>query len=363
MLQCRLLGGGLMDGVEASERGSRGERVAAGAAWVGATTAAEALEGTNRLRVWVRIRIHQHFRRSKLARKGCPAWAPKAGSRTHMGGKAARRAFSKERQEERLAKILAAAGVASRRASEEIIFAGRVTVNGIIERSPQCSIYVDGRSLPKREPDRLYFCLNKPKGYICTSSTKEGGSRRVVDLFDEWLDVWMEKHPGGMRPRLFTVGRLDVQTTGLLLVTNDGDWAQEVMHPSSGVTKEYIATTDVPPTRRQLATIEQGCEASRQHCSVDGAFVKPVYVGLVEQDPRSASRVVIEVADGRNREVRRLIENAGLQAIKLKRTRIGGLRLSRKLLPGQFTAIYSHEVKQVLNKAAQSSFATTIVPH
>ncbi|GBG79478.1 hypothetical protein CBR_g29624 [Chara braunii] len=143
----------------------------------------------------------------------------------------------------RLSKVLAAAGVASRRSCEDLIFAGKVTVNGQVITVPQTqvdprkdSIYVNGNQLPRKAAPKLYFILNKPKGYICSNA--EGGKRLVVDLFEDFMDEWRKKNPGVPKPRFFTVGRLDVATTGLLLVTNDGDFAQKVAHPSSGITKE-----------------------------------------------------------------------------------------------------------------------------
>lgn len=149
------------------------------------------------------------------------------------------------RETERLSKVLAAAGVASRRACEELIFTGRVTLNGAVCLVPQTpvdqardSIYVDGRSLPKKLPPKLYFVVNKPKGYICSSGTTAEGGKTAISIVDEYMSVWRKRNAGVPPPRLFTVGRLDVATTGLLLITNDGAFAQRVAHPSSGLTKE-----------------------------------------------------------------------------------------------------------------------------
>ncbi|PKU85018.1 23S rRNA pseudouridine2604 synthase [Dendrobium catenatum] len=141
--------------------------------------------------------------------------------------KAARRFYNQNiKESKRLSKVLAAAGVASRRSSEELIFGGKVTVNGSVCTSPQTrvdlskdSIYVNGNRLSKRLPPKLHFALNKPKGYIC-SNGKEPKS--VVSLFDDYWKSWNKTNPGLPRPRLFTAGRLDVATTGLIIVTNDG---------------------------------------------------------------------------------------------------------------------------------------------
>lgn len=147
------------------------------------------------------------------------------------------------RETERLSKVLAAAGVASRRACEDMIFAGRVTLNGDVCLVPQTavdlgrdSIYVDGRSLPKKMPPKFYFLVNKPKGYICSGTSESG--KTAISILDEYMGVWRKRNAGVPPPRLFTVGRLDVATTGLLLITNDGAFAQRVAHPSSGLTKE-----------------------------------------------------------------------------------------------------------------------------
>nr|GMC54701.1 putative ribosomal large subunit pseudouridine synthase SVR1, chloroplastic [Ipomoea batatas] len=144
---------------------------------------------------------------------------------------------------QRLSKILAAAGVASRRSSEELIFEGRVTVNGSVCKTPQTRvnpekdiIYVNGNRLSKRLPPKLYFALNKPKGYICSCGEKE--TKSVMNLFDDFMKSWNKRHPGEPKPRLFTVGRLDVATTGLIIVTNDGEFAHKISHPSSNLSKE-----------------------------------------------------------------------------------------------------------------------------
>uniref|UniRef100_A0A2P2KC49 Uncharacterized protein LOC8270333 isoform X3 n=1 Tax=Rhizophora mucronata TaxID=61149 RepID=A0A2P2KC49_RHIMU len=144
--------------------------------------------------------------------------------------KAARRFYNENFRaspQQRLSKVLAAAGVASRRTSEELIFDGRVTVNGSVCNTPQTRvdpardvIYVNGNRLPKKLPPKVYLALNKPKGYICSSGEKE--SKSVMPLFDDYLKSWHKRNPGLPKPRLFTVGRLDVATTGLIIATNDG---------------------------------------------------------------------------------------------------------------------------------------------
>jgi 23S rRNA pseudouridine2605 synthase len=207
----------------------------------------------------------------------------------------------------RLSKHLAASGIASRRACEELIFAGRVKVNGNVALLPQTmvdendTILVDGKSLEGVEK-KVYFILNKPAGYICTAS-KATSSKIVLDLFQD------------VPERIFTVGRLDKDTTGLLLLTNDGHFANQVIHPSSNIQKEYLAKTSSEISPEHLIAISNGT-------LVEGVFVKPVRVSKVRR-----GTVKITVGEGKKREVRLLLEAAGLEVKELARIRIGSLQL------------------------------------
>lgn len=209
---------------------------------------------------------------------------------------------------------MAAAGVASRRACEELIFAGRVKVNGELALLPQTmvnendQITVNQRALGKAE-SKVYYMLNKPKGYICTALSNEK-TNRVLDLFE------------GVDERLFTIGRLDKDTEGLLLVTNDGHFANRVIHPSSNVHKEYLAKTDQEITPEHLTAISSGT-------LVQGVYVKPTSVKKVRR-----GTVKVAVAEGKKHEVRLLLEAAGLQVKELTRIRIGGLLLGALPLGG-----------------------------
>lgn len=207
----------------------------------------------------------------------------------------------------RLSKALAAAGIASRRACEELIFAGRVSVNGKTILVPQTQvdwekdlIQVDGETV-RAEQKKVYYMLNKPMGYICTS-VRPGKKPIVLDLFpaDE---------------RLFTVGRLDRETTGLLLVTNDGHFANQVIHPSSNITKEYLVKTTSEITAEHLQTLGEGAR-------VDEKWVRPVSVFKVR---RGTFKICVK--EGKKHEVRILAERAGLKVVELTRIRIGGLLL------------------------------------
>ncbi len=210
----------------------------------------------------------------------------------------------------RLSKALAAAGVASRRACEELIFNGKVKVNGKVVVVPQTlvsweddTIHVHGRLLANEEP-KVYYVLNKPTGYIC--SNKRVGTKKIVtDLFEP------------LATRLFTIGRLDRDTTGLILVTNDGHFAQKVIHPSSNIQKEYLVKVKNEISHDELVTISRGTE-------VEGCWVKPVRVVKAR---RGTLKVV--VMEGKKREVRLLVERAGLEILSLERIRIGGLTLGK----------------------------------
>lgn len=268
--------------------------------------------------------------------------------------KAARRFYNHNVKEpQRLSKVLAAAGVASRRSSEELIFEGKVTVNGSVCTSPQTrvdlskdSIYVNGNRLSKRLPPKLHFALNKPKGYIC-SNGKE--SKSVVSLFDDYWNSWNKTNPGIPRPRLFTVGRLDVATTGLIIVTNDGDFAQQISHPSSNFTKEYIARIEGVVHRRHLIAVSEGIEVEGVHCVPDSVELLPAQTDV----PRPRLRIVVH--EGRNHEVRELIKNAGLQVHSLKRVKIGGFRLPTNLGLGKYMELREADLKLLLRGQIQGS--------
>ncbi|KAH7690453.1 23S rRNA pseudouridine(2605) synthase protein [Dioscorea alata] len=271
-----------------------------------------------------------------------------SSSKTSAGqpkySKAARRFYNEKiREPQRLSKVLAAAGVASRRSSEELIFEGKVTVNGSVCTSPQTrvdllkdSIYVNGNRISKKLPPKLYFALNKPKGYICSNGEE---SKSVISLFDEYLKRWNKTNPGLPKPRLFTVGRLDVATSGLIIVTNDGDFAQKLSHPSSKLSKEYIATIEGGVRRRHLIAISEGTEVEGVHCTPDSVELLPT------QPDAAKPRLRIVVHEGRNHEVRELVKNAGLQLHSLKRVRIGGFRLPHDLGLGKHVELKETDLK------------------
>lgn len=211
---------------------------------------------------------------------------------------------------QRLSKALSAAGVASRRACEELIFAGRVTVNGQVVLVPQTlvdlrtdNIAVSGEPVIGTQP-LVYYVLNKPVGYVCTQA-RRNNERLVLDLFTDTNE------------RLFTIGRLDKETEGLILVTNDGDFANKVIHPSSNIVKEYLAKVDLDITHEHLVAISNGT-------LVDGVNVQPASVRKVR---RNTLKIV--VGEGKKHEVRLLLQSAGLKVHELTRIRLGGLVLGK----------------------------------
>ena len=211
-------------------------------------------------------------------------------------------------EKKRLSKALAAAGIASRRACEEIIFEGRVQVNGETVRVPQTMVdletdrvQVDGSAV-KNEQKKVCYLFNKPPGVIC-SNARIGKKPIVLDFFPS------------NQARLFTVGRLDKDSEGLILVTNDGHFANEVIHPSAGITKEYLVKTLHEITPEHLKSLSKGAR-------VDEKWVRPVSVKKVRK-----GTFRISIREGKKHEVRIIAERSGLKVIELKRIRIGGLML------------------------------------
>lgn len=238
--------------------------------------------------------------------------------------------------QQRLSKVLATSGVASRRACEEIITKGRVSVNGKRVLVPQTMvsstdrITVDGKPL-RTSVKRVYYALNKPMGYLCTSASTS--KRRAIDLV-----------PSESGERLFTVGRLDKETSGVILLTNDGHFAHHVMHPSGGITKEYVAKVNNEVTHDHLVAIADGCQ-------VEGRQVKPVAVKKVRR-----ATVRITVQEGRHHEVRELLAAAGLKTLDLKRIRIGNLSLGN-LAVGAYRTLTLTEIERAFPLPGDSNLS------
>ncbi len=234
---------------------------------------------------------------------------------------------------ERIQKVLAAAGVASRRAIEEMVAGGRITVNGKPARLGQRvdpdrdKVEVDGSPVGLRA-DLVYYLLNKPSGVVTTASDPQGRPT-VVDIV-----------PGD--PRVFPVGRLDADSEGLLLLTNDGELTQRLTHPSFGVDKEYLVQVEGHPSRGALRRLRDGVELE------DGA-AQAVSVSLPEP---SVIRIVVH--EGRNRLVRRMCAAIGHPVIRLVRTRIGPLA-DRKLPPGKWRELSQSEVRELERQGTELS--------
>ena len=211
---------------------------------------------------------------------------------------------------QRLQKVLAAAGVASRRASEQLIAEGRVTVNGELASVGQKvdpvadAVLVDGERV-NIDPDRVYLLLNKPQGVVTTADDPEGRPT-VLDLVN-------------LPQRLFPVGRLDQDTEGLLLLTNDGDLAHALTHPSYEVERVYVALVPGPVRRRTLAALREGVE-------LEDGLARPKRARVLEEE-RSKALVEIVMTEGRKREVRRMLGALGLQVERLARVQFGGVEL------------------------------------
>jgi len=232
---------------------------------------------------------------------------------------------------ERLQKLLARAGLGSRRACEDLIRAGRVTVNGEtvtrlgVKARPADDIRLDGRPVTIPE-DRIYLIVNKPPGYVTTRDDPQG--RPTV----------MELVPEQVRDRVFPVGRLDQDSTGLLLLTDDGELTQRLLHPKHHIPKEYLADVEGTPSEAQLRRLRSGIE-------LEDGLTQPAEVMLVAQGG-GESRLRITITEGRNRQVRRMFAAIGHPVRRLKRVAIGPIRLgelslgaSRRLSEGQLQAL------------------------
>jgi 23S rRNA pseudouridine2605 synthase len=231
---------------------------------------------------------------------------------------------------ERLQKVIAYAGVASRRKAEQLILEGKVKVNGNIVRelgtkvSNSDTIEVEGVKLEKE--DKVYFLLYKPRGYI-SAVTDDKGRKTVTDIFKKRV-----------HQRIFPVGRLDYDTTGLLLLTNDGEFSNLMTHPKFKIDKTYIARVKGIPTKQGLMKLQGGIR-------LEDGKTAPAKVSMTSFD-ESAGKAICEITihEGRNRQVRRMFEAIGTPVVKLKRERFAFLDLTG-LTPGEFRELTKHEVK------------------
>ncbi len=232
---------------------------------------------------------------------------------------------------DRLQKVLAAVGFGSRRSCEELIEEGRVTVDGevaILGRRVDpdvAEVAVDGVPVSVR-PGLVYYLLNKPKGAVVTASDPQGRAT-ALDLMPR-------------EPRVFSVGRLDADTEGLIIFTNDGDLAHRLAHPSYGVEKEYLVEVDGIPTAGQVRQLRTGV-------MLDDGMTTPARASTVE--PRILK---LTIHEGRNRQVRRMLAAVGHHVVRLVRVRIGPVS-DRALAPGEWRPLTPEEVRGLEESVAE----------
>lgn len=228
----------------------------------------------------------------------------------------------------RLQAFLAHCGVASRRASEKIILEGRVSVNGQVATelgtkvTSDDIVLVDGKPV-KLEENKRYVLLNKPAGYVCSNSDEQGRDS-AIDLLKEYYSE-----------RLYNVGRLDMFSSGLIIFTNDGDFAARLSHPSSELEKEYIVDSSLPLPRNLAEEFMHGVR-------IDGVFYKCKFAKEL-----NSHRMQIVLIEGKNREIRRVFESRNVAIKRLVRVRIGNVEMN-KLAAGGHRDLTQEEVKGLL---------------
>ena len=234
---------------------------------------------------------------------------------------------------ERLQKVIANSGYCSRRKAEELILKGKVSVNGNVvselgtKVSLEDAIMVEGKVL-KQNVKKVYYLLNKPSGYICSLSD-EKGRKIVTDLIEE-------------KERIYPVGRLDYDTTGVLLLTNDGEFANLLSHPSNNVLKTYKPTIDGILTTEQIYELKNGIE-------IDGVKVVPDKVKIKKKNVNKNTEIIqLSIVEGRNHIVKRIFEKLGYKVIKLKREQYAFLDVE-DLRVGEYRSLTLNEIKRLKN--------------
>lgn len=233
---------------------------------------------------------------------------------------------------EKLQKIIAAAGICSRRKAEELINEGRVAVNGIVatigdKASDLDEITIDGKPLPKKS-ENVYFMLNKPKGYV-TTAADEKGRKNVTELINE-------------PERVYPVGRLDMYSEGLLIMTNDGDLTYKLTHPRHEMYKEYLVGMMGDKSKDAVCLMENVRE-------IDGyKIAKPIVRKISDTDYGVV--LSVKIREGRNRQIRKMCESCGYKVIFLKRVAVGILKLG-ELKAGQYRALTQAEVDALIKEA------------
>ena len=232
--------------------------------------------------------------------------------------------------EERIQKIIAAAGLMSRRAAEELIAAGKVSVNGAVASlgdkadASRDRIAVNGKALAPAE-EKVYIMLNKPKGYV-TTLHDEKGRRTVAELVRD------------AGARLYPVGRLDMNSEGLLIMTNDGEFADKLMHPRGEMEKCYRTSVSGE-------SLSEAAEKLRKPMLIDGYLTRGAGVEI-ERSTDSGGVLLITIHEGRNRQVRKMCEQVGLRVTRLQRVSEGGVRLG-ELKSGTWRLLSRAEIKRL----------------
>ena len=232
----------------------------------------------------------------------------------------------------RINKYIASCGLASRRRAEEYVLSKQVLVNGLVvtDLSYQVQdgdvVSVCGKNISLVE-DKEYYLLNKPQGYLCTAHD-DRGRKTIFDLMKN------------VKTRLFPVGRLDYNTQGMILLTNDGEFANYMMHPKNEMTKTYRIKTKHPLTEKQISMIEHGVDV--------GEFVTgQAAVINVGQDDSGKYYTLITIHEGKNREIRRIFEKFGLQILELTRVKIGSYELG-DLPIGKYKKLNKHDLDKIM---------------
>lgn len=233
----------------------------------------------------------------------------------------------------RINRYIASAGLCSRRKADELIACGSVKVNGAVLTSPGYDVRegdvveVNGRPVRAGEK-KYYYALNKPVGYV-TTMKDEYGRPTVAELM------------GDTEVRLFPVGRLDEDTSGLIFMTNDGDFAYRVSHPKHGLGKTYHAEVRGPLTRTKLACLRRGVD-------IGGFITSPARVRVLRELPGSTA-VEITIHEGKNREIRRMFKAVGNPVLSLERVAIGPVRLGR-LISGGCRRLRPEEISSLMER-------------
>lgn len=236
-------------------------------------------------------------------------------------------------EEIRLQKVMASCGVASRRASEKLILEGRVTVNGKVVTElgtkvlPTDEVKVDDKLIVKE--DKVYYVLYKPTGYLTTVSD-DRGRRTVMDL----MQAEVKKN------RIFPIGRLDYDTSGVLLMTNDGQLANRLINSANNIEKEYLARINGHLSLELVGKLKKGI-------LLDGVMTKPAQVFIEEYDKQYGTTLVrITITEGKNRQVRRMFESIGFEVKKLRRVSFAGITCEG-MSEGEYRMLKPHEVKKL----------------